>query len=109
MKTTTNPDGWRFTFTITDAARFLGKSPVTLRGWERKNLVRFPRESEGGDRRFTTDDIRALAYHANTLKRITQSRLELVLAAVTLLEYVERENNAYSANRSARIGQDKAS
>lgn len=103
MKTTTNPDDWRFQFTVTDAARFLGKSPVTLRQWERKGLVTFPRESEGGDRRLTADDLRALAYAARDLKRITRGRLELVLAATTLLNYVEKENvNANRNHRSTR-------
>ncbi len=92
LKTTTDPNGWRFTFTITDAARFLGKSPVTLRQWERKGDVTFPRESEGGIRTFTVDDIRSLAYHARNLGRISVARLELILATSTLLEYIEKEN-----------------
>ncbi len=54
----------QFAFTITDAGRFLGKSPVTLRGWERSGLVALPRDVEGGDRKFTATDIYALAYRA---------------------------------------------
>lgn len=81
--------GDRFYFTITDAARFLNKSPVTLRQWERKGVASFPRESEGGDRRFTAEQVLELAWHAYSIKRISKARLHLVIGAVQLIELVE--------------------
>lgn len=106
MRTTTDPTNWKFHFTITDLARFLGKSPVTLRHWERQGLVVFPRDNNG-DRRLTCYEIRQIARIAKTLGRITEDRLNLVEASITLLEQVERQNNAQ--NRSTRrsyVGQN---
>lgn len=80
-----------FSFTVTDLARFLGKSSVTLRGWERKGLFVFPRDSSG-DRKFSTYDIREIARQAKTLKRISNQRLQYVEACVTMLQMIEREN-----------------
>lgn len=91
MKTTSDPTNWPFTFSVTELARFLGKSPVTLRGWERQGLLVFPRD-EGGDRKLTLDQVRHAARIAHTLGRITDRRLNLVEAAVTILEIVESEN-----------------
>jgi predicted site-specific integrase-resolvase len=82
----------KFLFTITDVARFLGKSPVTLRGWERKGLISFPRDS-GGDRKFTLAEVRNVATSAKEMKRISKDRLKLVEASVTMLELIEKENN----------------
>jgi predicted site-specific integrase-resolvase len=81
----------QFYFTITDVARLLGKSPVTLRTWERKGLVSWPRDSAGGDRKFTTAQVRAAVDTAYRLGRITKRRGHLVNAAMTLLEEIERK------------------
>jgi DNA-binding transcriptional MerR regulator len=81
----------RFSFTVTDLARFLGKSSVTLRGWERKGLFVFPRDNSG-DRKFSTHDIREIARQAKVLKRISNQRLQYVEACVTMLQMIEREN-----------------
>lgn len=81
----------KFYFTVTDLARFLGKSAVTLRGWEKKGLVDFPRDS-GGDRKFDLLDVRRVANTAHELGRINLQRLRLVESAVTMLELIEREN-----------------
>jgi hypothetical protein len=81
----------KFTFTVTDIARFLGKSPVTLRGWERNNLISFPRDS-GGDRKLDLADVRKAAQEAHGLGRINQDRLRLVEACVTMLEVIEERN-----------------
>jgi DNA-binding transcriptional MerR regulator len=91
LKTTTSKDGWPFTFTVTDLARFLGKSPVTIRGWEARGIVSIPR-NHGGDRQLTLSDLRAVARKARELGRITETRLKLVEASVTMLELIEREN-----------------
>ncbi len=91
MKTTTDAKNWRFYFTVTDLARFLGKSPVTIRGWEQKKLLTIPRDS-GGDRKLTTTDVRKAAKRARDLGRITAWRLHLVEAVITLLDIIEREN-----------------
>lgn len=80
-----------FSFTVTDLARFLGKSPVTLRSWERQGLFSFPRDSSG-DRKFSTADIREFAVQARKLKRISKLRLQYIDACVTILELIEREN-----------------
>lgn len=77
----------KFTFTVTDAAIFLGKSPVTLRQWERKGVVRFTRL--GTDRRLTCEDMRLLAERALGLGRISAKRYLLVQAALTILELIE--------------------
>lgn len=91
MKTTTDAQNWPFTFTVTDLARFLGKSPVTLRHWERQGLISFPRDT-GGDRKLTLDQVRQVARIARQLGRIGDDRLNLVEAAVTILEIVEKAN-----------------
>jgi predicted site-specific integrase-resolvase len=80
-----------FHFTVTDLARFLGKSAVTIRGWERQGLISLPRDPNG-DRRFAPDDVRVAAKRAHELGRINLKRLHLVEAAVTLLTTIEGEN-----------------
>lgn len=92
-----------FSFTITDAARFLGKSPVTLRKWERAGLVEF--ERVGDDRRFSIAGIRELADTAYSLGRISRGRQDLVQAVCTLMELIEHEDRN---SRPARSGQVKA-
>lgn len=92
----------KFSFTITDVARFLGKSPVTLRGWEKKGLISFPRDP-AGDRRFTLQAVREVAIMARQMKRISQERLQLIEANLTMMDLIERENDAsHRTSRSAR-------
>jgi len=91
MRTTTRVN-WRFTFTITDLGRLLGKSPVTLRGWEDKGLVDIPRDPSG-DRKLGCEDIRKFADRAFQLGRINHRRANLVYATMTLMEQIESENN----------------
>jgi hypothetical protein len=91
MRTTTRVN-WRFSFTISDLGRLIGKSPVTLRGWEDKGLVTFPRD-QSGDRKLRCQDVRTIAHRAFELNRISSRRLNLVLATITLLEQIEHENN----------------
>jgi DNA-binding transcriptional MerR regulator len=81
----------QFHFTVTDLARFLGKSPVTLRGWERDKLLTIPRDA-GGDRKLTCDEVIDVAHRAYKLNRIRAWRLDLVITAMTLLKLIEREN-----------------
>jgi hypothetical protein len=88
----------KFSFTISDFGILLGKSPVTLRQWERKGLIRFPRV--GNDRRLSTGQARVLARYARTLGRITEDRLLLVEAAITLLELMENEDRNPRSARS---------
>ncbi len=91
MRTTTRAN-WRFTFTISDLGRLLGKSPVTLRGWENRGLVDIPRD-QSGDRKLTCADIRTIADRAYELGRINRRRANLVHATMTLIEQIEAENN----------------
>lgn len=90
MRTTTDPKNWGFHFTISDLGRFLGKSPVTLRGWERKSFIDIPRE--GTDRRLDLQDIRRIATTAREGRRISDARFNRINAAITLLELIEEEN-----------------
>lgn len=90
-RTTTNAKDWRFHYTISDLGRFLGKSPVTLRKWEREGLILMPRDN-GGDRRLGNREVAGVAKRAYKLKRINRGRLDLVCATVTMLEVIEREN-----------------
>lgn len=77
-----------FIFTITDLARFLGKSAVTLRGWERQELIELPRDS-GGERKLHVDEIRDVAKTAFRLERITRNRLDMIEAVCTMLSLIE--------------------
>lgn len=79
-----------FIFTVTDLARFLGKSAVTLRGWERQGLIELPRL--GNERKMDVDQVREVAKSAFHLKRITRHRLDMVEAVCTLLSLIEGEN-----------------
>ena len=79
----------KFSFTITDLSRFLGKSPVTLRGWERQGLISFPRNGRG-DRRFTLEGVRTVLASSVVRERVDQDRIRLSEAAITLLEMVEK-------------------
>lgn len=81
-----------FTFTITDLARLLGKSPVTLRGWERQKLLRFPREKDEGDRKFTCDEIVIASRKARQLGRINDTRLQLIEGAMGTFKFIETAN-----------------
>lgn len=87
----TDAKNWRFSFTVTELARLLGKSPVTLRHWERQGLLVFPRDSSG-DRKLSLDEVRQVAIIARRLGRINDHRLNLINAAMTMLEIIEKEN-----------------
>jgi hypothetical protein len=82
----------RFHFTIADFARLIGKSPVTLRQWERQKIISFPRE--GSDRKFYIDDVVKCAEKAHALKRIPRHRLDLVIGAMSLLRFIEFTNRS---------------
>lgn len=89
-RTTTDAKNWRFNFTVTDLARFLGKSPVTLRKWESKGEVTIPRD--GNERKLHADHISGIAKRTYTSGRISRRRRDLVCALMTMIETVEREN-----------------
>ena len=76
-----------FEFTVTDAAIFLGKSPVTLRQWERKGVVSFPRL--GADRRLTIADMRSLSDRALELGRIEEGRHRMIETTLNMLLFME--------------------
>lgn len=79
----------KFSFTITDLGRILGKSPVTLRGWEHQGLISFPRNGRG-DRQFTLDGLRQTLLSPVVRERVPDARLRLAEAAITLLELIEK-------------------
>lgn len=81
----------KFSFTISDLGRFLGKSPVTLRGWERQGLISFPRNGRG-DRRFSLESLRHTLSSPVVRERVSEPRLRLTEAALTLLELIENED-----------------
>lgn len=78
----------RFVFTVTDLAVFLGKSAVTIRGWERQALINLPRDS-GGDRKLNVSDIRSVSKWAREAGRITLTRYRWIEATCTLLTLLE--------------------
>lgn len=89
----------KFSFTISDLARLLGKSAVTLRGWERQGLVLFPRNRRG-DRRFSVDDLRDVLRSRVVQDRVPEQRIRIIEATLTLLEIVEHENRNPGSTRS---------
>jgi DNA-binding transcriptional MerR regulator len=80
-----------FIFTVTDLARFLGKSAVTIRKWEAQGLIELPRDT-GDNRKLTADEVREVGKIAFHLKRITRHRLDMIEATCTLLSLIEGEN-----------------
>lgn len=70
----------------------LGKSPVTLRGWEDRGLVAIPRD-QSGDRKLGCKDIREVTAKAREHSRISSGRANLIYAAMTLLEEIEQAND----------------
>jgi DNA-binding transcriptional MerR regulator len=79
----------QFTFTVSDAAILFGKSPVTLRQWEKKGIVDFPRLTNGA-RRMSSNDIRQIALVVQHKNYITRQRLQLINAILTMMELAEQ-------------------
>jgi hypothetical protein len=97
-----------FQFSISDLATFFGKSPVTIRNWERKGLVFFQRE--GQNRVVSTEEMRHIARNLYHAKRIDKDRLRLIESSITNLQILEKVNQVeYSNYRRARIGKEPAS
>lgn len=80
-----------FRFSISDLGSFLGKSPVTIRAWERKGFVTLPRV--GSNRALTVEEVREVAVIAYRAKRISEDRFRLITEALTLLGLIEVENS----------------
>lgn len=80
----------QFYFTITDLGICLGKSPVTIRAWERKGEVTIPRD-KSGNRKLTIKDIVMLADAANHNKRLSNARLYQIKQAMIALEALQRK------------------
>lgn len=80
-----------FHFSISGVGVFLGKSPVTIRAWERKGLVSLPRV--GANRSLTVPDLREVAQIAFHAGRITGDRLYLIGDALGALSIIEAEEN----------------
>lgn len=79
-----------FRFSISDLGHFLGKSPVTIRAWERKKLVSLPRV--GINRSLAVEDVRQVALWANKVGRITPERFTMIIDALGALSLLEQEN-----------------
>lgn len=88
-----------FTFTITDVARFLGKSPVTLRGWENQGWIFFPRD-ENGDRKFDSQGVLDIAEIAWEEGRINDYRIGLIRDAIRYIQVIERQNEDRTTRRT---------
>jgi len=78
----------RFSFTVTDLGRFLGKAPATLRKWEKQGDVSFPRNQKG-DRRVNLDELVNVAKFAYESARITPRRFRLIEEAAFILKTLE--------------------
>lgn len=76
-----------FRFTISNLGIFLGKSPVTIRGWERKGFVALPRV--GVNRSLSTEEVRNVARTAWKADRISYERWQLISEALTSLQSIE--------------------
>ena len=79
-----------FEFTLSNVAKLLGKSPVTLRKWEKQGIYEFPRVS--GDRKLQTCDLQELASIARDLNRISTNRYRMIVAVCSILRIIEDEN-----------------
>lgn len=79
-----------FRFSISDLGIFLGKSPVTIRAWERKGLLKLPRV--GNNRSLTTAQVLEVAACAHGAGRISNLRMELIGEAVATMNIIEQEN-----------------
>lgn len=79
----------KFSFTISDLGRILGKSPVTLRSWERQGLISYPRNGRG-DRRFDLDGLRRTLREPIVIERVDEARIRMAEAAITILELIEK-------------------
>lgn len=79
----------KFRFSISDLGAFLGKSPVTIRAWERKGLIKLPRV--GTNRAMTVAEVREAAGIAYDLGRIDGERRWLIHDALTSLSLLEDE------------------
>lgn len=84
-------DTGRFHFTVTDAARMLGKAAVTIRAWERQELISLPRNAKG-DRQLTANDVLELAQTARREGRIDEDRHRLVNMTMIHILAIERSN-----------------
>jgi DNA-binding transcriptional MerR regulator len=79
----------RFTFTISDVAILFGKAPVTLRQWEQKGVIAFPRLSNGA-RRMNSNELRQITQIVHEKNYITEQRLQLINAILTIMELAEQ-------------------
>lgn len=79
----------KFRFTISDLGLMLGKSPVTIRGWERKGMLTLPRI--GANRALTIAQVREVAGTACEAGRITVDRRQIINEAMTSLAILEQE------------------
>lgn len=91
MRTTTRTD-WKFVFGISDLGKLLGKSPVTLRDWESKGLIDYPRD-KSGDRVLTCDGVRQVTQFALSTGRIKDYRAHFIESIMTQMEFLEYLNN----------------
>lgn len=82
----------RFTWSITDAARLLGKAPVTLRKWEYDGFYTFPRNHRN-DRSLTSDTMLDLARKAYEARRINTRRYDLIRHVLAYTQTIEEDNS----------------
>lgn len=78
-----------FRFTISNLGTFLGKSPVTIRNWERKGMITLPRV--GNSRSLNLDELKNVATVAYDSGRISSDRLMHINETIVLLQGLEKE------------------
>lgn len=80
-----------FRFTISDLGLFLGKSPVTIRAWERKEFIA-PLPRNGLSRSMDCETVYKVAQIARQAGRISEERMWLIQDVVMALRAIETEN-----------------
>lgn len=80
-----------FTFSISDAARLLGKAKTTLRAWDDQDFYKFPRDPQNY-RVMDIDAMLDLARTAYQARRINTRRYDLIRHVLAYMKTIEEDN-----------------
>jgi hypothetical protein len=75
-------------FTMGDLSALFDRSPVSLRQWQKKGYIYFNGE---GIRKLCPSEVKGVAKKAREIKGVNHHRLDILEAAMTLLEILEEE------------------